>query len=201
MSSLNVISALHMIRRLSLPISHIVILHSHKCGVRVCFGIAVPTISHNLPLLLVLFLAFQIFSKLLVFLLLFTVPLPCTIHKHDLFPFLLQMLFELLQICDLNLFLYRRLDFRQMLFCTSSPYKRISACSVFQFCSVNKADFMIRFSLCFQYFDILAEQILHRFCMPFPKPGKATVIRYCSPPSSHIKSTRYRQASSRSLLL
>ena len=69
-----------MIRRLSLPISHIVILHSHKCGVRVCFGIAVSIISQDLSLLLALFPAFQIFPKLFVFLLLAVV---CFSHnKH-----------------------------------------------------------------------------------------------------------------------
>src|SRR5699024_9063435 len=66
--------------RSSLPIAHMVILHSHQCGARVCFGIAVSIISQDLSLLLALFPAFQIFPKLFVFLLLAVVCF--SNHKH-----------------------------------------------------------------------------------------------------------------------
>lgn len=43
---------LDVVARLQLPIPHMVFLHPHKCGIRICFGVAVPGCSHDLQGLL-----------------------------------------------------------------------------------------------------------------------------------------------------
>ena len=44
-----------MVTRLELSVSHVVFLHVHKGGIRICFGIAVAGVAHRKQLLLVIF--------------------------------------------------------------------------------------------------------------------------------------------------
>ncbi|CDB31314.1 unknown [Firmicutes bacterium CAG:137] len=155
-----------------------VILHPHKCGIWVCFGIAVPFLAHNLQLSFVLFPPLQVTLQLLVFLLLSTFPLPAAMHKGNSLCLSRQIFSELLHVSKSNRFIYRTLHLRQILFYSPTPYKSVPACSAFQLGSVQKANFMICFSLCLQHLDILVKQVFYRFCMPPPKAGKAAVVRY-----------------------
>src|SRR5699024_4190960 len=53
---------LNIISCFELAISHIIIIHSHKCGIMICFGIAVAAIK-NKHIILILLFSYNIILK------------------------------------------------------------------------------------------------------------------------------------------
>ena len=94
---------LKVIRRLQLAVEHVVLLHPHKGGIRVCLGIAVAVPAYVDMFCVLLQLSDIRLQQLDVFLQL-TFPLPDSTHEGDPFFFLklIQLLPKLFQLmeCD-----------------------------------------------------------------------------------------------------
>ena len=156
-----------------------VFLHPHKCGIRICFGVAVPVCSHDLQGLLIVFPTLAQDIKSFPLLLRFTFPVAAALDKDDLRFLFFQSLFQAAEPFQAGLSIDLLLHLGKLFFHVLPPAERIPPRTTFQLGSIHEDRLVIGFSQLLQQPDILVEQIFHRFpAAPGTEPCKGAMIRH-----------------------